>query len=311
MLSGGVGHNSPAPVGDHAPVAPIAIVATSHAPEKVAGTPGSVLNHGGGANGSGGGGTTTVPSSATAIRLQVALVAGNAAKLTSSSPGAAGPIATASSGINYLTSDERFVDRLYEVFLHRGGSLQDLNFWAQQIPSLGRGGVAYDIAHSPEALSDDVTLLYWGILGRAPDPWGLASWTQSMEGGATIEQVEAHLLASPEFQQRANALVGTANPSVNYVYALYEVMLGRAPDAGGLSYWVNALPSVGAYQVAYYIATSAEYRTDVVGMFYQIELFRTGVSWEIAIWVNSGLDLLSIAVGIASSQEFYNDGIYA
>lgn len=75
--------------------------------------------------------------------------------------------------------------------------------------------------------------LYKAALNRLPDEAGLAYQTRALEGGAALSEVARHFIASPEFQQRFGA--PTAG---EFVTLLYNNVLGRAPDAGGLAYHV-------------------------------------------------------------------------
>ncbi len=287
------------------------------------GTPTLALNDGGTAVYSGGSGTRTLSfnytvtnpqyalqldaASSTALSLNGATIQdslGNTANPTLPAPGAAGSLG-ASAHISILNDDDLLVRRLYQVFLGRNGAPSEVIGWGQQVPTLGQGQVAYDIAHSTESLTDIVTQAYWTVLDRAPDPNGLSYWVEQMQDGATREVVMADMASSPEFLDDAGNTVG------GFVTLLYERILGRAPDSGGYNYWVAYLQQhPGAYyQVADAFVTGTEYRTDQVGLMYQDFLDRTGAASEIAGWVNSGLDLLSIEVAIASSPEFWNDAI--
>lgn len=71
----------------------------------------------------------------------------------------------------------------------------------------------------------NVTELYQQVLGRAPDPEGLANWTAVY--GADVDAAE---LAN--FQQAAGAEIAAMT-----VTDLYARILGRAPDAAGLNHW--------------------------------------------------------------------------
>lgn len=83
---------------------------------------------------------------------------------------------------------------------------------------------------------EQIDLLYEKILGRIPDPSGLAYWVQQINKGANIQDVAQAIAESPEFMQRYG------NPSEEqFVEALYEAILNRSPDIQGLSHWVEAL----------------------------------------------------------------------
>jgi Domain of unknown function (DUF4214) len=48
-----------------------------------------------------------------------------------------------------------------------------------------------------------VTHLYSTLLGRQPDPAGLADWVKSMTSGTAFQQIQSGFLTSAEYQKRA------------------------------------------------------------------------------------------------------------
>lgn len=120
--------------------------------------------------------------------------------------------------------------------------------------------VVADIEASTEYFDDVVTALYEHYLKRAPDSVGLTAYAHLLAGGATIEQVAADIVASPEFFQNEGE-----NSNSGYVNALYEYILDRSPDSAGYSSWLKALNG-GASRttVATAFLTSQEYDTDLL-----------------------------------------------
>ncbi len=81
-----------------------------------------------------------------------------------------------------------------------------------------------------------VSLAYQGILGRAADPSGLASYTARLEDGQSVLWLCQVLHSSGEFlAQRAHL------SSAAMARELYVGILGREPDPGGLSATQNAI----------------------------------------------------------------------
>jgi len=78
--------------------------------------------------------------------------------------------------------------------------------------------------------------LYRATLGREPDVVGFESWANALGHGTSVVSAASQFLASPEFQ----AVYGALN-NTQFVTLLYQNVLGRTPDAGGLSAWVGAL----------------------------------------------------------------------
>jgi hypothetical protein len=96
--------------------------------------------------------------------------------------------------------------------------------------------------HAPSAVVDLVTSYYNSILGRAPDPGGLAFWTgeatRMMSLGTDVR--EAFFAMSVAFFNSAEYLNrGTSN--TQYLTDLYQTFFSRAPDSGGLTFWGDQL----------------------------------------------------------------------
>ena len=78
--------------------------------------------------------------------------------------------------------------------------------------------------------------LYEEVLGRMPDPEGLTYWVNQMQAGASLQDIAQAVSQSAEFKQ----LYGSPSDE-QLVEELYEAILGRAPEAEGLGYWVEQL----------------------------------------------------------------------
>jgi hypothetical protein len=213
-------------------------------------------------------------------------------------------------GATQLSADQQFVQTLYNDFLQRSGSVAELNGWVAQFPTLGRTGVANAIVRSDEALRRLVDTFYQKFLNRPADSAGETGWAQFLEGGGTEEQLMVDFLSSPEYYAHATALIGSPNPDGNFIAAMYEQLLGRPGTAAEISNWLAALPGLNRGGVATFIVNATEARTDAVLQLYMNLLHRTTPpsAAELANWVNSSLDFLSIEVPLASSAEFYNNG---
>jgi uncharacterized repeat protein (TIGR01451 family) len=129
------------------------------------------------------------------------------------------------------------------------------------------GLIANFVAGTPGDGTDTtfISNLYQELLGRAADSAGLSYWLnylQTTPGSAGRNQAVSTFMASDEYK---TALVTS----------VYENLLHRAPDAGGLQYWVGALGNPGQpgghngvadekYLVTA-IASSGEYYADTGG----------------------------------------------
>lgn len=82
-----------------------------------------------------------------------------------------------------------------------------------------------------------VQQLYIGYLGRAADSAGLTFWTNAITAGtATLASVAASFTTSTEYTTNFGGLTNDA-----LVEKVYTSVLGRASDAAGKAYWVDAL----------------------------------------------------------------------
>jgi hypothetical protein len=104
---------------------------------------------------------------------------------------------------------------------------------------------------------------------------------------------------------------GTNNPDVATatVHGLYVQILGRVPDANGLTFWVNALTH-GVFtssQIASELLHSAEYDGNEVQSLYRSILGRAPATTEVSFWVGkmqAGLDATGLALAFLNSGEF-------
>ena len=99
--------------------------------------------------------------------------------------------------------------------------------------------------------------LYNASFKRLPDPDGLSYWIDNFSSGKDDERaVASSFLASAEFKERYGDNVSDST----YVNTMYQNVLGRDADSGGLNYWLGQLNS-GAetrYEVLLGFAESAE-----------------------------------------------------
>jgi len=98
---------------------------------------------------------------------------------------------------------------------------------------------------------------------------------------------------------------------LNYVTQLYQDLLGRAPDPGGLSAWVALLDGGTTYNsIALSFTSSVEYDADVVDGLYMQYLGRPAEPGGLADWVNlmqGGYNAEQIRAGILGSAEYFSD----
>lgn len=81
-----------------------------------------------------------------------------------------------------------------------------------------------------------IVRLYDTVFDRAPDPEGLAFWTNSLDQGYGLQTLAEHFMRAPEF-------AATYGQPTNrqFVESVYENVLDRPGDADGIAFWTAAL----------------------------------------------------------------------
>jgi hypothetical protein len=200
----------------------------------------------------------------------------------------------------------RFVSEVYRNLLDRQVDPTGLGNFGGGLDSgaLTRQQVALGVETSLEFLTDQVEGLYQKYLGRAADSLGLSNAVTALSAGASLEEVAAGLIGSPEF------LLDNGNNTTGALQALYELALGRAIDSTGLSNASAALAGGASLtDVALGVLTSSEYRTLLVQGYYTQFLERQADSVGLAnamAALNAGASDQQVIAGIVSSDEFFN-----
>ncbi|WP_426573904.1 DUF4214 domain-containing protein [Aquihabitans sp. McL0605] len=97
----------------------------------------------------------------------------------------------------------------------------------------GANSVARPDGTGPQAR---ISRLYFAYFLRSPDRSGYDYWLGQLTGGKSLERISKEFALSSEF-------VRTYGPLSNsdFVNLVYGNLFGRAPDAGGKTFWVNKL----------------------------------------------------------------------
>ena len=113
---------------------------------------------------------------------------------------------------------------------------------------------------------------------------------------------------------------GNTNADSNFVQALYKLLALRTASSTEINGWLAALPTLGRIGAALAFLGSTEVRTDAVTQLYTgtplasllnvtlLDRATAPSAAEVAGWVGSGLDLLSIEAGFGASQEYFSNG---
>jgi len=123
--------------------------------------------------------------------------------------------------------------------------------------------IALDIGKDQTAGSG--YMLYKAAFNRTPDAGGLGFWISKMDNGMDYNTVAQNFVNSAEFK----TAYGGSNPTVNtLVTKMYNNVLNRTPDAGGLTFWQDKLSTGGwtTANVLGYFATSNENVTNVASL---------------------------------------------
>lgn len=87
------------------------------------------------------------------------------------------------------------------------------------------------------AVIQPVAYLYQAFFLREPDPQGLDFWVRYVTSDrGSLSSAAALFALSPEYLERYGEMTNE-----QFVRALYPNVFGRAPDEGGLRFWVNDL----------------------------------------------------------------------
>ncbi|HEY5514595.1 MAG TPA: DUF4214 domain-containing protein, partial [Pengzhenrongella sp.] len=127
-----------------------------------------------------------------------------------------------------------------------------------------------------------VTALYEDLLGRGPEPAGLAGWAALLTAGTSQSALVTSLTSSDEYLYRR-------------IRQAYVEVLGREPEPTGLSGWLAAIRQGRAtvddvqrvfYDSVEYYAVSGGTPEGYVARLYTTMLDRPAQPSEIATWVN-------------------------
>lgn len=103
--------------------------------------------------------------------------------------------------------------------------------------------------------------LYKAAFDRTPDLGGLGYQMNVLDQGFSLAQVASAFIASPEFQSMYGNVTDT-----QFVTLLYQNVLDRAPDAGGLAYHLNDLAhGTTRAQILSNFSESPENQANVIG----------------------------------------------
>jgi hypothetical protein len=229
-------------------------------------------------------------------------------------------VVEANEGTNPLVKDNDvfgnprlFVMQQYRDFLGREGDPGGVTFWTNQINSAAqtRAQVINSFFNSTEFQNSTapVTRLYFAYFLRIPDYGGLLFWVNSFKSGTSLSAISNAFAQSAEFQARYGSL-----NNAEFVTLVYNNVLGRAPDAGGLAFWTGQLDS-GAMtrgQVMLGFSESPEYKTVIINEVFVVQIYigmlrRSPDQGGFNFWVgllDGGTSGLSLIQGFLDAAEY-------
>jgi hypothetical protein len=173
------------------------------------------------------------------------------------------------------TQNQRFVTQVYRDLLGRDPDPGGLMFFTSKLDmnQATRTQVVTAIQTGEEARRHQVEMLFQKFLGRAADATGLDLSVKFLSSGGSFFTLEATIVGSPEYLQRAGGTNDT------FLTAVYRDVLGRGVDATGQSLGSQALNSgTSRTALAATVLTSPEGLQDLVQSLYNQYLHRSADS---------------------------------
>ena len=214
-----------------------------------------------------------------------------------------------------VTGPEAFVFKQYEDFLDREPDSGEFAAWVNALDSgLPRASLIEAFMDSEEFRFEGkfIAQTYLGILTRDADVGGFEAWLGALLAGISREQIVQEFLVSGEFQSR----FGSNLTNGQFVERMYNNILLRPSDPGGLNGWVQALNSgqMTRAQVALVFLDSGEFQSLIasqnrvdISLLYFDMLRRNPDAGGFSAWVgmlNAGVPLTSVIDGFLNSSEY-------
>jgi hypothetical protein len=114
--------------------------------------------------------------------------------------------------------NRQFVELVYRNVLEREADGPGLDYWlAQMAAGVGRGRVMLGFSDSVENRAEmdplvKATMLYVGLLGRAPDALGLDYWSGRLRDGGSYKGAIGGFLTSAEYRARMDGIYREVQP---------------------------------------------------------------------------------------------------
>ena len=232
--------------------------------------------------------TVTIPSLASVLVVAASISVASAEPPRTPPPNPAATGAQLGTGTSASERNRAFLQHLFQDVLGRPA---DATALAQYGNLLGQGSasrsqIAQTVLGSSEGATVVVSGLYSRLLHRQPDAQSLALFVSLLQHGGTAEQVEAQLITSEEYAQRAGG---------GWLDQAYQDLLGRHFDAASRQ------------QIAQTVMATDEFAGVVIASLYQKYLRRQadpqGLLAMRAIFRQGGSAMVSTV--LLGSEEYY------
>lgn len=212
--------------------------------------------------------------------------------------------------------------RLVEALEDRVATRVELDGWEAALSS---GASLLDFSatllaqHGGDAALSDydfIQALYENGVERRADGKEMSQWTYLLSGSTRSELLLsfADSATSMQYARFTGASTYVTDSEIGSLVRMYDALFDRAPDAGGLNYWIGAFESGNTLAaIADAFVTVAEGGINAmsdaqfIAHLYQAGLERTASAGEIAGWItlmdDGALNRGDLLLGIADSAE--------
>ena len=123
-----------------------------------------------------------------------------------------------------------------------------------------------------DGVSGSAYRIYKAAFNRVPDSDGIGYWIANLDSGLNLSDLSARFVDSAEFR----ATYGSKPSNSDFLSKLYFNVLGRAPDAGGYSWWLNEMNTNTNKSMAKVLADFSEGAENQAGV---ADLIATGIEY--------------------------------
>jgi hypothetical protein len=206
-----------------------------------------------------------------------------------------------------LSRSTNFIAALYEDLLGRAPNASQTKTLVTSLASgQSTGSVVTNILTSTESRTFAINKMFQGYLGRDADSNSLATDLQMLQNGGTLDDIRIPILYSDEYYDAKTA--GPDDDHTEYVKALFQDLLGRAPTNDELTIFVGFLVFRTRAFIIFQILSMDEAQLWILSSFYTNFLGRTPTTDEkSAALLSHQNDPTNEALewSILSSDEYY------